>query len=51
MTRSFRSTAPGYLLSNIPAILGFYPTESIILLGLNTAGAHTYSLAPCSAFP
>lgn len=37
---------PGYLLANIPAVLGFYPQESLVLAGLEHREGHTYHLGP-----
>lgn len=39
-------THPGQLLANVPAILGFYPQNSIILAGFQAVGKATYCLGP-----
>ncbi|MBC3185406.1 DUF4192 domain-containing protein [Corynebacterium sp. zg-331] len=37
---------PGYLLANIPAVLGFYPQESVVLVGLDHDRASRYRMGP-----
>nr|WP_262347235.1 DUF4192 domain-containing protein [Corynebacterium aurimucosum] len=29
-------TTPGHLLANIPGLLGFYPTESVVFMAIDT---------------
>lgn len=48
MTQSTLTT-PGQLLANIPGILGFYPTESIVFMALEEDQG-TYSLGPTLRF-
>lgn len=41
-TENFIVQSPGQLIANIPGALGFYPTESLVLMGFNkTLGRYT----------
>ncbi|WPF65243.1 MULTISPECIES: DUF4192 domain-containing protein [unclassified Corynebacterium] len=37
---------PGYLLANVPAVLGFYPQDSLVLVGLDRHRGNTYHMGP-----
>lgn len=39
-------TDPGQLIANLPAILGFFPRESIVLATFESVAGSTYSLGP-----
>lgn len=39
-------TNPGELFANIPGILGYYPSESLIFLAFESSGNHKYTLGP-----